>query len=184
MSMKAGGRKAGSRIYEEIRQGKPFARSEQELAVVILRTGDVFLHRVNRALAPSGLSNEQFNALRILRGAGEAGHPTLEISRRLISRSPNITRLLDKLIDKGLARRDRDSEDRRQALIRITPKGREILERCDKAVDAVLAKLRCLSDAEMKVAVELLDRVRGAVVVSTVSEGQRARKSEEKERRP
>jgi len=184
MNMKSSGRKAGPRIHEEIRQGKPFARSEQELAVVILRTGDVFLHRVNRALAPSGLSNEQFNALRILRGAGEAGHPTLEISRRLISRSPNITRLLDKLIDKGLARRDRDSEDRRQALIRITPKGREILERCDTAVDAVLAELRCLSDAEMKLAVELLDRVRGAVAVSTVSEGQRARKSEEKERRP
>src|SRR5262245_37608673 len=122
-----------SKIYGEIRQKRPFARPEHELAVVLLRTGDVLHHSVDRALAPWGLSNEQYNALRILRGAGEAGHPTLEISRRLVSRSPNITRLLDKLIAKGLARRERDAADRRQAVIHITPKGSELLGRCDGA---------------------------------------------------
>src|SRR5439155_3512037 len=90
-----------SRIYSEIRQSKPFARPEPELAVVLMRTGDVFHHSIDRALAPWGLSNEQYNALRIRRGAGKGGHPTLEISGRLISRSPNITRLVDKLIEKG-----------------------------------------------------------------------------------
>ena len=159
-----------SKIYAEIRQATAFARPEAELAVVLLRTGDVLHHSIDRALAPWELSNEQYNALRILRGAGEAGHPTLEVSRRLISRSPNITRLLDKLIEKDLARRDRDSADRRQAVVRITPKGRELLEHCDKAVDSVIEKLRCLSAAEMKQAVAVLDRVREAVAVTTVRE--------------
>ena len=160
-----------ARIYSEIRQEKPFARPEAELAVTLLRTGDVFHHGVDRAVAPFGISHEQYNALRILRGAAERGHPTLEISRRLVSRSPNITRLLDKLVDKGYARRERGTEDRRQAMMRITPAGLELLRRADKAVDAVLAKLGCLGRKEMKLLVELLDRVREAVEVATVWEG-------------
>ncbi len=165
-----------SRIYSEIRQGKPFGRPEPELAVVLMRTGDVLHHSIDRALAPRGLSNEQYNALRILRGAGKAGHPTLEISARLISRSPNITRLIDKLIEKGLARRDRDAEDRRQAVIRITPEGLKVVSACDQAIEAVLGKLRCLSVSEMKLAVGLLDRIRDAVAVTTVLEGLRGEK--------
>ena len=169
--MKAKDTKPGrSRIYAEIRQAAPFDRTERELAVVLLRTGDVLHHSVDRALAPWDLSNEQYNALRILRGAGEQGHPTLEVSRRLISRSPNITRLLDKLVEKGLARRDRDAEDRRQAVMRITPDGRKLLDQCDQAVDAVLGKFRCLSAADMKAAIGLLDRLREAVAVTTVRE--------------
>jgi DNA-binding MarR family transcriptional regulator len=159
-----------SRIYAEIRQSSVFDRVERELAVVLLRTGDVLHHSVDRALSGWDLSNEQYNALRILRGAGDGGHPTLEVSRRLISRSPNITRLLDKLIEKDLARRDRDAADRRQAVVRITARGRQILDECDHAVDSVIEKLRCLTMAEMRQAVGLLDRVREAVAVTTVRE--------------
>jgi DNA-binding MarR family transcriptional regulator len=163
-----------SSIYAEIRQAKPFGRPEAELAVVLLRTGDVLHHGIDRALAPHGVSNEQYNALRILKGAGEEGHPTLEIARRLISRSPNITRLVDKLIKKGLARRDRSAKDRRQAVVRITPAGLTFTAQCDRAVDSVLGKLLCLSEAEMKTAVGLLDRIRAAVRVSTVQESLRS----------
>ena len=172
MSMKYTRRKRSpSRVYAEIQQTRPFDRAESELAVTLLRTSDVFHHRVERVLAPFGISQEQYNALRILRGAGKAGHPTLEISRRLISRSPNITRLLDKLVEKELARRDRGLEDRRQALVAITPKGRKFLEACDRAVDGVLDKLGCLSRAETRQLVDLLDRVRAAIAVQTVLEG-------------
>ncbi len=163
--------KCMGRIQAEIRQARPFSRPEHELAVTLMRTGDVLHHSIDRALDPMGLSNEQYNVLRILRGAGEAGHPTLEISRRLISRAPNITRLLDKVIAKGLVRRDRGTEDRRQAFVRITPKGLGLLARCDKVVDAALDKLRCLSRADLKRAVDLLDRVREAVAIATVWEG-------------
>jgi DNA-binding MarR family transcriptional regulator len=158
------------RIYSEIQQSKVFALPERELAVTLLRTGDALHHSVDRAVSPSGISHEQYNALRILRGAGEAGHPTLDISRRMVSRSPNITRLLDKLIDKGLARRDRGKEDRRQALVKITPQGLDLLVECDKAVHAVVHKLSCLSKSETKLLVDLLDRVREAVVVTTAQE--------------
>ncbi len=171
--------KPASTVYSELGQTKPFDRTERELAVVILRTGDVLHHSVSRALAPWDLSNEQYNALRILRGAGDDGRPTLDISTRLISRSPNITRLLDKLISKGLARRDRDARDRRQAVVRITPQGKELLDRCDGAVDAVLGKIGTLNPDEMRIAVGLLDRVRSAVAVTTVSEGLRGRKTSE-----
>jgi DNA-binding MarR family transcriptional regulator len=171
-------KKAGSTIYAELSQTRPFGQPERELAVVILRTGDVLHHSINCALAPSGLSNEQYNALRILQGAGDEGHPTLHLATRLISRSPNITRLLDKLIAKGFARRDRDAEDRRQAVVRITPAGRQLLATCDAAVDAVVGKLRTLESSELRLAVSLLDRVRGAVAVTTVSEGLRGRKTE------
>lgn len=163
-----------SRIYAEIRQGKPFGRPEPELAIVLLRTGDVLHHSISRSLAPHGLSHEQYNALRILRGAAEDGHPTLEISRRLLSRSPNITRLVDKLIGKGLARRDRDADDRRQAVVRITPAGLKVTAEADRAIDSVLAKLRGLTAAEMKTAVGLLDRIREAVAVTTVQESLRS----------
>ena len=183
MGMKAKDIKA-STIYGEIRQPRPFDRPERELAVVLLRTGDVFHHSVDRALAAWGLSNEQYNALRILKGAGETGHPTLEISKRLISRSPNITRLLDKLIAKGLARRDRDAEDRRQATIRITSKGIELLGKCDGAVDAVVGKLRVLNPEELRSAVALLDRVRSAVAVTTAVEELRGESKSSEERRP
>lgn len=168
--MRMNNRDTKSTVYGEIRQETPFSEPERELAVVLLRTGDVLHHSVARALAPFDLSNEQYNALRILKGAGDAGHPTLEIARRLLSRSPNITRLLDKLIEKGLAVRARDQADRRQAVVRITPQGRELLKRCDKAVDAVMEKLLCLSTAEMRTVVGALDRVRAAVAVPTVQE--------------
>jgi len=161
---------AGSSVYAEIRQERPFEKPEYELAVVLLRTGDVLHHAVARALDPFELSNEQFNALRILRGAGERGHPTLEISRRLISRAPNITRLLDKLIEKKLATRERDSDDRRQAFVRITPEGLALLKGADRAVEAVMDKLRVLSGPELRQASAMLDRVRAAVAVSTVAE--------------
>ena len=159
-----------SRIYGEIRQGRPFRLPQQELAVGVLRTGDVLHHSIDRALAPCGVSNEQYNALRILRGVGADGHPTLEIARRLISRSANITRLVDKLVDKGLARRDRDADDRRQAVIRITPAGERVLARGDAAVNALLARLGALRPAEIRAAVRLLDRIREAVEVTTVRE--------------
>lgn len=170
MNMKS---KPKSSVYAEIRQDRPFEKPEQELSVILLRTGDVFHHAVSRALAEFDLSHEQFNALRILRGAGDRGHPTLEISRRLISRAPNITRLLDKLIDKKLAVRSRDADDRRQAFVRITPEGLALLKGADRAVDAVMDKMRVLSPAELRQTSALLDRVRAAVAVSTVAENLR-----------
>ena len=161
---------AMAKIYEEIKQSKPFRVHGQEAHVSILRTADVLGHAVERAVAPFGISLEQFNALRIMRGAGEGGLPTLEIAARMISRSPNITRLLDKLIDKGFANRIRSEEDRRVVYISITPAGSALLAQLNPVVDEVFTRFPAMTRDEMKTLLELLDRIREGIAVKTAKE--------------
>ncbi len=157
-------------IYEEIKQTKPFTSRGHEASVTIMRTADVLQHAVERAMSPFGISNEQFNVLRILRGAGESGLPTLEISSRMISRSPNITRLLDKLIAKKFVRRIRSRQDRRVVVISITPLGLELLARLDLVLEEVFQKFPRTTNAEMQTLLELLDRIREHLAVKTAKE--------------
>jgi DNA-binding MarR family transcriptional regulator len=123
------------KIYEEIKQDKPEGRPGQVAVITIFRTADVLRHAVERSLSVFGLSEEQYNVLRILRGTGESGLPTLEISSRMLSRSPNITRLVDRLIAKKLARRSSSKEDRRVVLVSVTSQGLELLSHLDGVVD-------------------------------------------------
>ena len=127
-------------------------------------------HAIERSLSAFGLSNEQYNALRILRGAGENGLPTLEISSRMLSRSPNITRLLDKLIAKKLVRRSRPKEDRRVVIVSVTPQGLELLSHLDKVVDNVFNNFPPTTNAEMETLVDALDRIREHMAVKTTAE--------------
>ena len=157
---------AMARIYEEIKQSKPFRMHGQEAHVSILRTADVLGHAVEQATAQFGVSLEQYNALRILRGAGDGGMPTLEIASRMISRSPNITRLLDKLIDKGLASRLRSERDRRVVYISITSQGAELLGKLNPLVDEVFARFPAMSKDEMQTLLDLLDRIREGMASS------------------
>jgi DNA-binding MarR family transcriptional regulator len=162
-----------AKIYEDIRQTRPFSRPEREIAVTLIRTADVFQHTLERALAPYASSPEQYNVLRILRGAGERGLPTLEIAARMLSRSPNITRMLDKLVAKQLARRLRSRNDRRVVLITLTPQGIELLQKLDSAVEQALDNFPQLSKPEMQNLVTLLDRIREEFAVKTVKERSR-----------
>jgi DNA-binding MarR family transcriptional regulator len=157
------------RIYAEIRQRRPFESPQQEGLVTLTLTADVLRHALERALAPRGISPEQYNVLRILRGAGKAGHATQEIARRMISRSPNVTRLIDKLAAAGLARREQGTRDRRQALVRLTPVGRRRLAELDRFVEGLLGRVD-LSDRESATLVRLLDRVRTCVACPTAAE--------------
>ncbi|HMA16962.1 MAG TPA: MarR family transcriptional regulator [Thermoanaerobaculia bacterium] len=81
-----------------------------------------------------GITLQQYNVLRILRGAGEEGLPTLEIAGRMIERAPGVTRLIDRLEKKGFAERRRCSPDRRQILCFITEAGLRILAKLDGPV--------------------------------------------------
>jgi DNA-binding MarR family transcriptional regulator len=160
------------RIAEELHQTRPFASAEREVAVTLLRTSDVLRHAVESALRGSGISPEQYNVLRILRGAGEDGLPTLEIAERMVGRSPNITRLIDKMAGKGLARRlAADGGDRRVVRVGATPRGRALLAELDGAVDAALAPLGSLETGDLRRLAGLLDAVRGRLAVPTVREG-------------
>ena len=161
---------AMTRIYEEIKQTRPLKVHGQEAHITILRTADVLSHAVERVLYPFGISHEQFNVLRILRGAGDSGLPTLEIANRMISRSPNISRLMDKLIAKKLARRIRSRQDRRVVVISITPEGSELLVQLNRVVDQVFEKFPPMTKIEMETLLDLLDRIRERLAVKTAKE--------------
>src|SRR5688572_9880482 len=88
-------------LRREIKQARPFRSMAEEAALAVLRTADVLRRRLSEAMEPVGITMQQYNVLRILRGAGEGGLPTLEIADRMLERQPGITRLLDRLERKG-----------------------------------------------------------------------------------
>ena len=110
---------------------------ERDLSVAILRAAAKVTSELDELLGAYGLSEPQFNTLRILRGAARGGLPTQQIAERLITRQPDITRLVDRLIEAGWARRRRCEEDRRVVYVVLTPAGRKLLARLDGPVDAL-----------------------------------------------
>jgi DNA-binding MarR family transcriptional regulator len=150
-----------SAIQREIHQTKPFRTRSQEGVVALLRTADVVRRYIGRVLEPYGVTTQQFNVLRILRGAGPEGLPTLAIGERMIEEAPGITRLLDRLEAKELVRRERCPGDRRQVLCYAMPAALELLGRIDGAMnDADEQGLGMLSDEDKVELIRLLDTVR------------------------
>jgi DNA-binding MarR family transcriptional regulator len=148
-------------VVEEIRQTKPFATAAEEAAVALLRTADVVNRRYQEVVATRGITVQQYNVLRILRGAAPEPMPTLEIAERMIEETPGITRLLDRLEAKGLVERRRCSSDRRQVLCSITAAGAEVLARLEAPMAAATrAGAAGLSEAETRSLLVLLDRLR------------------------
>lgn len=151
-------------VREEIRQTKPFRTDAQEALVALLLTADAVERRISELVEPEGITAQQFNVLRILRGAHPEPLPTLEIAARMIEKTPGITRLLDRLDAKGLARRDRGTDDRRCVYCRITAAGLDLLARLDEPVlHASTTAFRGLKSAERRDLIATLDRVRAAL---------------------
>jgi DNA-binding MarR family transcriptional regulator len=150
-------------LRREIRQSRPFRSAGHEAVVALLRTADRVRRSLSALVEAQGISAQQYNVLRILRGAGEAGLPTLDVGERMIERSPGITRLLDRLEAKGLVRRERCPADRRQVLCFIAPDGLALLARLDAPVDAAdAAAVAALAPAERRELLRLLAAVRAA----------------------
>jgi DNA-binding MarR family transcriptional regulator len=126
-------------VREEIQQQRPFPSLEEEVYVNLRLTAQVMDQPWFRYLRRTeAISPSQYNILRILRGAGEAGRTMSEAAERMINRDPDVTRLGDQLVRRGLARRVRDPEDRRVVRLVITPAGLAMLGRLDPAVDAFM----------------------------------------------
>jgi DNA-binding MarR family transcriptional regulator len=148
-------------IQAEIRQNKPFRMLEEEALVSLQRTADQFHGRMSDMLKPHGLSPTQYNALRILRGAGEGGRACSEIAERMINRDPDITRLVDRLERRGLVARSREGLDRRVIITRITPVGLELLRSLDRSIEEFNRKLLGhLGEQQLKTLIKLLDAAR------------------------
>lgn len=152
---------ATSRLQEEIRQNLPFRSKAQEAFLSILRTGDLAKHRFSDIFDRAGVTFQQYNVLRILRGAGKEGLPTLEIGSRMIERTPGVTRILDRLESKKWVTRERCSEDRRKVWCRITPEGLALLARLDQPVDeSDLAFFRGMDPDDLDTLIRILDDIR------------------------
>jgi DNA-binding MarR family transcriptional regulator len=125
------------RLQAEIKQSKPFPSPMAEALLSILRTAAVIDHHLAEVLKPFGITTTQYNVLRILRGAGQKGLCGREVGERLVSKVPDVSRLLDRTEDLGLIRRERDMEDRRHVTARITDKGLAVLEKSTPALEAI-----------------------------------------------
>jgi DNA-binding MarR family transcriptional regulator len=151
-------------ILKELKQTRPFASANQEAAVALLRTADVVNRLVDAVIARERITGQQYNVLRILRGAGEKGLPTLEIAERMIEQTPGITRLIDRLETKKLVSRERCATDRRQVFCRISAAGLALLARLDEPVRVISDEaLGTLSKKDVAQLIELLDRTREGI---------------------
>jgi DNA-binding MarR family transcriptional regulator len=152
-------------VLQEIKQFKPFPSQAEEAAVTLLRTADVVRRFVGSAVERHGITVQQYNVLRILRGAGTQGLPTLEIAQRMVEQTPGITRLIDRLERKGLVVRERGADDRRCVYCRITRAGSALLAGLDKPVVAATeAAFHGVSKQELAQLIESLDRLRESAI--------------------
>src|ERR1700712_2148732 len=120
---------------DESKQTRPFNSPSSEAVVSILRTAAVVQRHISQVVEGSGITIQQYNVLRILRGAGSVGLPTLAIRDRMIEEAAGITRLLDKLESAGYVGRERSTPDRRQVLCQITPAGLRLLTDLDEPIE-------------------------------------------------
>lgn len=153
-----------STVQQEIKQPRPFTSAGQEAVVGLLRTAALVRRRFEIVCEEHGVTFQQFNVLRILRGAersNEGALPTMEVAARMIEPEPGITRMMERLEKKGLVTRRRSTEDARCILCRISRKGRGTLVRLDAPVDELdRSVLRPLSDEQLHTLTRLLDGAR------------------------
>lgn len=172
------------RILEELRQTRPLASTESEAYLNIMRTSDELAGEVASLLKPHGLTGATFNVLRILRGAGKAGSTCGQIGERLLTRVPDVTRLVDRLEEAGLLERRRCKEDRRVVYVRILPKGQRILAKLDEpVVDLHRRQLGGLSRQELETLITLLEKVRSTRPTSSLDAGADAEKASKRSTR-
>lgn len=125
-------------IFLAVKPEKHARRSvtlEARLFVALLRLADRLAQDADRVIRPFGLTATQYNVLRILRGAGPAGLPCKGIGDRMISRDPDMTRLLDRMEKRSLITRARQTDDRRVIQTCITPAGLDILKKLDGPIE-------------------------------------------------
>jgi DNA-binding MarR family transcriptional regulator len=148
-------------LLDELHQRKPFASLAEEAHLNLSRTEALLQEGIDRVLKPHGVSATQYNVLRILRGAGAKGLCRHEIRDRLLTRMPDVTRLLDRLEEAGLVSRERGAVDRRLVTTRLTARGLELVDALDGPVaDEHERQLGHLDEKQLRTLVRLLTLVR------------------------
>lgn len=148
-------------LRDELRQRKPFTSLEHEAHLSIIRTAALLEDAFEQVLKPHGITGAQYNVLRILRGAEPDGLCRNEIRDRLVTRMPDVTRLLDRMEEAGLVTRERSDEDRRLVNTRLTKAGRRVVDGLDAAEGTEHAReFRHLDRAQLRTLIDLLQLVR------------------------
>jgi DNA-binding MarR family transcriptional regulator len=148
---------AKAKLDSEAKQKRLVHSRQQDAVVSILRTANYLRRCFSPVFDQHGITWQQYNVLRILRGTGLAGLPTLDIAERMIEQAPGITRLLDRLEGKKLVRRERPSDNRRQVLCYITKPGLDLLQELDIPVrNREKQALHRLDESEIEELIRLL----------------------------
>lgn len=149
------------KLQTELKQNKPFRSLEEEVLLNIKRTNEFLSNESLSIIKDSDLTGTQYNVLRILRGAGEEGITCGEISERMVTKESDITRLLDRLENRGFISRERPATNRRIVVTRITKEGLDILSELDEPVDNCnLRLLGHLGKENLEVLNKLLEAIR------------------------
>jgi DNA-binding MarR family transcriptional regulator len=149
------------KLADELRKRHEFALPEQEATLNVIRTATRLMETGERVLKPHGISGPLYNILRIVRGVGGEGVPSGEIGVQMVTPTPDVTRLVDRLEKLELATRHRKDCDRRVVLVRLTPKGRRLLSKLDPLIEQMHRDtLGHLTPGELDSINELMVRVR------------------------
>jgi DNA-binding MarR family transcriptional regulator len=128
-----------AKLMDELKKAKPFECREQEVFLNLMRTAEALAEGMSSVLKPANLSGAQYNVLRILRGANascceHSGLACREIGSRMVTKDPDMTRLLDRMEKAGLIKRERAKEDRRVVKTAITDQGQALLKELDAPI--------------------------------------------------
>lgn len=149
-----------AKLADEIKMTKPFSLLEEEASLSVVRTADVMFQRMADLLKPFDLSSSQYNVLRILRGAAEP-QACGQIAERMVSRDPDMTRLLDRMESRGLISRARNEQDRRVVKAQITRQGLNLLEELQPLiVEYHRRQFAGFGERKLKQLIEWMDEIR------------------------
>src|SRR2546423_13535976 len=149
------------RLKDEHRVSKPFATIEQEFFINAQPTADWLMRDLEDVLKEARLSPTQYNVLRILRATGNEGLACHEIAQRMITRDPDMTRLLDRLEERALITRSRERQDRRVIRVRISGDGLKLLRELDDPVRSMHRRqLNHLGEKRLRLLARLLESAR------------------------
>ncbi len=144
-------------------QQRRFANPAEEAIVGLMLVAEEMGKEVGAICQQHGITHDQYNVLRILRGAGADGLPRCDIAQRMISRSPDATRMIDRLVKQGLVIRGWSEENRRLSIARITPAGLAVLDAIQPELQAMQARRTAgIPEAQLEGLIQVLDRMVGA----------------------
>jgi DNA-binding MarR family transcriptional regulator len=150
-----------SSLATALKQNRPFVSLEQEVYLSILRTASELSYAVDQFFRQFDITQSQYNVLRILRGAGVDGLCRNEISERMVTATPDMSRLLDRMEKTGWVTRKRAEDDRRQVFTHITRSGMELLARLEKPTgDFVTPLFAGTAISDLKTALKVNDQIR------------------------